>query len=253
MKNKNHKLIKYYLVTAFLVVSISVNATVHYGKILLDYTTPAPPEIIFDGDAFLDHNLDLIFIDMDCDDEPDFAAIMHMNSPSTVSPFPDLSSSESTILNPAPPNSLMVMMIAFNKPGLIGLDDGYINNFAIGDMIGPFGENSDYQGLLTYFSNNNQQSTTTTGPQPIPFNPFGDHGFIGVALEDEFGFKYGYIQINIDVNSQSVEFINCALEYTPNKAIAAGKAVPLLPIASAAGLILIGLIGAIKKRRKKLG
>ncbi|MBN2263257.1 MAG: hypothetical protein JW735_10105, partial [Prolixibacteraceae bacterium] len=66
------------------------------------------------------------------------------------------------------------------------------------------------------------------------------------------GIKYGWVQVQISEEGDEVSFINCAMENTPDQPILAGtgSAVPLLPIASAAGLGLIGLFAAMKRRKK---
>ena len=267
--NNKQKLLKYSgAVGALLAVAGTANAYIRPGEILLNYDPPyAPPELNFDGDGILNHNQDYVFIDIDRDGKPDFIAMMAMNSLSTSSLSPLLDNSYSGY-------SAFVLMGSYgysNKYGYVGLNSyyssdssparrsklskpptyGFINNYAVGANIGPLAYPNDV-GLLTFFSNNEPSSPSSNIPQPVPFNNFGDNGYVGVSLENNGGFNYGYIQVDIDVNSQSVEFLSCAIETNSNAPIPAGAAenVPLLPIASAAGLGLIGLMAAMKKRKK---
>lgn len=86
--------------------------------------------------------------------------------------------------------------------------------------------------------------------------------YAGVRFTNNAGSTWYYGWIGIQINSQPLtgtgtvgEIINYAYEMYPNGAILAGSAtstvVPLMPIASALGLGLIGLFGFLRARRKK--
>lgn len=247
MKNDKQKFIKYSsAVGALLAVSSSSMADIIPGEIMLNYTPPGSQYQLFDGDAILNHDLDFVFIDMNRDGIPDFVALMRSNSfhPSTSSSF-----SVTTTYN-----SIDVFLAAYGSSGMIAFNNTlstFINNYATGENIGPI-INPGNSGLLTMFTNGFPQTPPSSEIQTSPFSPFGDEGYVGVSVNYGTGLQYGFIQVDIDVNSQRVEFISAGLEREINTPIAAGAApnVPLLPIASASALGLIGLMTALKKRKK---
>lgn len=87
----------------------------------------------------------------------------------------------------------------------------------------------------------------------------GQTRYIGIRFSsDNINWHYGWIAVQCNTiplyNKSSIgTLVSYGYETTPNQAILAGNAttVPLLPIASAAGLGLIGLFGFLKSRRKK--
>ncbi|NLU38276.1 MAG: hypothetical protein GXX78_05230 [Bacteroidales bacterium] len=82
--------------------------------------------------------------------------------------------------------------------------------------------------------------------------------YVGIRFSsDETNWHYGWIAVQANPLPYSSgnfgQVINYAYETEVNKPILAGNSVtvPLLPIASAAGLGLVGLFGALRARRKK--
>jgi hypothetical protein len=244
MKDKSKKLVRYSTAAAaLLAVSGGANAAIVPGTIMTEY----------DGDTYdniLDHFRDFVYIDMNDDGEPDFLAGM-----SSYSYF-------GTIYRSALIYGIDGMSIDYEN--LIALEGSFgprspeplgipsypmVKKYSLNNPIGPL-DNPDFVGLISAYSDGGGG-----GPQSPPLNPFNpsnDEGFIGIQMDNDGEINYGWIHIVIGENSESVEFIACALETAPAQSILAGNstAVPLLPIASAAGLGLIGLMAAMKKRRK---
>jgi hypothetical protein len=82
--------------------------------------------------------------------------------------------------------------------------------------------------------------------------------YVGIRFSsDEINWHYGWIGVRANPlpypTGDFGQVINYAYETTPNTEILAGgaTAVPVLPIASALGLGLVGLFGFIRNRRKK--
>jgi hypothetical protein len=237
MNEKSKKLVRYSTAAAaLLAVSGGANAAIVPGTIMTEY----------DGDTYdniLDYHGDAVLLNMNDDDEPDFVAIL--SSWLSDTPFGIY-------------DRRVVYVYGYNNVGASGNSVGntnsyryYVNKFQLNEPIGPL-NNPYYFGILADYS---EEAT----PPPFstlsaPFNNSMDEGFIGIqtTLTATGQQHYGWIHVVIGEDLETTEFIACALETAPGQSILAGNstAVPLLPIASAAGLGLIGLMAAMKKRRK---
>jgi hypothetical protein len=233
MKVFKIKLVRYSTAAgALLAVSGAANASVVQGTIMLNYSGNSDP--FYDGDAILDHDDDIVYIDMNNDGIPDFIGYMWSTSSSRAMFFSTYGSGSSN--------------------GFFAMDSMYssmsVKNFGLGDQIGASFSYYDTWGLIGGFSGSGPGSPTT--PLGDYFDWDGDHGYIGIGLGTPGSANYGWIEMDLRTDSESAEFIACALETAPNTPITAGNSatVPLLPIASAAGLGLIGLMAALKRRKK---
>lgn len=226
MKENSKKIYRYYAaVGALLAIAPNVNANQFPGKILNGD----------DGDKILNHDNDEVYIDIDNDGTPDFVGTM-----STYSPLSNLVF-KSVYFGSCKNNA----MVELNSS-----TDSSIKKFLFNDNIGPLTLPHSY-GWLTGYSGSPEGDTPTT-PLAESFSR-GDDGYIGVSLPNGSGFNYGWVQVAIS-SVADVEFINCALENTPDTPIpaGAGATVPLLPIASAAGLGLAGLVSAYKRKKNQI-
>ncbi|MCF8358334.1 MAG: hypothetical protein K9H26_06220 [Prolixibacteraceae bacterium] len=222
---KNNKFIRYTTtVGALLTVSGGANAVIQPGSIT--------------GDALLDHVGDEVFIDLDRDGTPDFIGFAVGVSYGSI---PDWM--EFILYGYASGNFVEIYSLStsFSWPM------PKINNFNLNDLIGPLSY-PYYYGVISHYS-----APSPPSPPTAPFNPTNDEGYIGVSMLKPSGTCYGWIQVSIGTEGDAVEFTACALEHRTNDPIVAGNSVPvpLLPIASAAGLGLVGLMAALKKRKKK--
>jgi hypothetical protein len=233
MKVFKIKLIRYSTAAgALLAVSGAANAVVVPGTIMLNYSGNLDPA--YNGDAILDHDNDIVYIDMNNDGIPDFIAYMWID---------DDSSSGAMFFSSYGSGS---------SNGFFAMDSSYtlsVNKFDLNDQIGPSFSDYNNWGLLGGFSGSDGP------PPPSPLGDYfdwdGDHGYIGIGLGTPGSANFGWVEMDLRTNSQSAEFLACALETVPNTPITAGNsAVPLLPIASAAGMGLIGLMAALKRRKK---
>jgi hypothetical protein len=114
------------------------------------------------------------------------------------------------------------------------------------DPIGPINSYANNWGYI--FSYSGIGKGVPAGPLGANFDG-GDTGFIGVGLDTGSGHHYGWIQIHVGSGGEFVEFMGAAYETSADTPITAGATVPLLPIASAAGLGLVGLMAALKRRK----
>ncbi|MCF8358332.1 MAG: hypothetical protein K9H26_06210 [Prolixibacteraceae bacterium] len=224
-------------VGALLAVSGSANAVILPGKFL-----PIGPY----SDAILDHDYDRVFIDLNDDDQPDFLLAFESHTRTTSTGSTTLFVTERIV-------DIIAASSCFIDNTLQYIASSSTNIFArnnqLNDAIGPISYPYD-RGIISMY-------TDPAPSTPIPLTPDfdgtnGDEGYIGVGKTSPEGTYYGWIHITIGPECTPVTFDTCALEYYPNRPIAAGDStpVPLLPIASAAGLGLIGLMAAMKKRKK---
>ena len=228
MKDITRKLTRYSsAVGALLAVSANAQATPYIGKITGS-----------DGNTILNHLFDEVFIDIDNDGTDEFVGVMYSTTSTT-----------SSILY----KYRIVLFGGMSSNAVVELDSSSswaLKKFALNDMIGPLANSSVY-GFVAGFS----------GPASpgAPLTPLGsgftnnDAGYIGVGLTSTSGTRYGWVQISIS-SVADVEFVAAGLETTLNTPIPAGNGVPvpLLPIASAAGLGLVGLMAALKRRKKNV-
>jgi hypothetical protein len=239
MNEKSKKLVRYSTAAAaLLAVSGGANAAIVPGKIMTEY----------DGDTFdniLDYDEDVVLIYINNDEIPDFVAYMSSWLSDTPFGIYDLRS---------------VFVSAYNNVGASGNSIGntnsyryYVNKFQLNEPIGPL-INPYYFGIIADYSEGEAPPSPPFSPLSAPFSNSMDEGFIGIqtTLTASGQQHYGWIHVVIGEDLETTEFIACALETAPGQSILAGNstAVPLLPIASAAGLGLIGLMAAMKKRRK---
>ncbi|MBN1925994.1 MAG: hypothetical protein JW798_09170 [Prolixibacteraceae bacterium] len=221
----NKKFIRYSsAVGALLAVSGGTHAAITTGRI--------------DGDAILDHVGDFVYIDLDRDGTPDFVGVAGGVSYGSI---PDWM--EFVLYGYASGNLVGIYSLSTSFPW----PTPKINNYNLNELIGPLSY-TYYFGVISHYS-----APSPPSPPTASFNPSDDNGYIGVSMIKPQGTCYGWIQISISPSGNAVEFISAALENTPNTPIVAGNSVPvpLLPIASAAGLGLVGLMAALKRRKKK--
>lgn len=219
-------------VGALLAVSGGVNAAINTGRII-----NGP-----DGDAILSHHDDEVLFDLDRDGNPDIIAIAWIGSYYFSSySFRSFAIGSYTYGNLVELNSISTMFF-YPEPK--------IKKFNLNDVIGPLTYSNSW-GLITNYSIPIGDPIPTTTP-PGTFGYTNDQGYIGTEMLTGSGSKYGWIHAITSPTGDEVEFTACALENTPNMPIVAGNSipVPLLPIASAAGLGLVGLMAALKKRKK---
>lgn len=234
MKKNTQKLIKYSSAIGALLAVSGANAAIQPGVIMNGQ----------DGDAILDQSIDDVKIDIDGDTNPDFVIYRYGYSGYSYLSIYNYNGSPS-----APP--------ALNAPGFTptnfvelnseSFSSNFVKKFNGGDAIGPL-DNPNSWGMISGFSGPGEPSPALNAP----FNNT-DNGYIGVSHWNGDAMQYGWIKIDLN-NPNEPTVIACALENTPNTPIAAGMgtSVPLLPIASATGLGLIGLMAAMKKRKQKL-
>jgi hypothetical protein len=190
-------------------------------------------------DRILDHDDDIVYIDINNDGHNDF-----YGSFSSGSTFGE--SYRSAFIEGIGKGDI----VENNSSG----SDAYLKKFSLNDPIGPSFENPYSYGYIFEFSSIDDLGANSPAALGAPFDPENDGGYVGVSIHTDDGDKFGWIQIAIDENSESVEFIACASESLVNTPIPAGNnaTVPLLPIASAAGLGLVGLMAALKRRKKNV-
>jgi hypothetical protein len=225
MNEKSKKLVRYSTAAAaLLAVSGGANAAIVPGTITST-----------NGENTLDDTFDEIFVDIDSNGEIDFLGIVVGYSGSFYGSF----------------YQYKYFLFGSYESGRMVEIDGYayypiIKKFFLNENIGPLASSSSY-GMISEYSEGG-----FTSPPMAPFNPSNDTGYIGVSVDDGGGPKYGWVNIQISEEGDFIEFISAGSESVPNRSILAGSSatVPLLPIASAAGLGLIGLMAAMKKRRK---
>ena len=237
MKEIKNKITRYSTaVGALMAVSGAANATPVPGTIMLNFE-PSPSVPSYDGNAILDHAGDRVYIDVNNDGNPEFYAVM------TESGYTRRANiySYSSALNP---------FVAREELS------SFVNKYNLNEIIGPAFANPQSAGLISSYSSFGDlqaqaqaQALTSAGNS---FNNTGDQGYIGIGLGSPGSARSGWIQINIGSNTSSVDFLACALESQADVGIQAGSshAVPILPIASVAGMGLIGLMAAMKRRKK---
>ncbi|MBN1925997.1 MAG: hypothetical protein JW798_09185 [Prolixibacteraceae bacterium] len=228
-------------VGALLAVSGGVHAAIHPGSIM-----NGP-----DGDAVLDHHNDAVFIDINNDGLPDFIVEMYSFSGTVTTTTGSITSTfhaEDRLVEMMGATSCFIdnSRYYFSSSSYLNI---FVRNNPLNNVIGPI-DHPNHSGFISWY-------TDPASIVPFAFQPdfdgtSGDDGYIGVSMITPGGTSYGWIHINIGAESTPVTFDICAMEHTPNKPIVAGNSipVPLLPIASAAGLGLIGLMAAMKKRKK---
>jgi hypothetical protein len=230
MKDIKNKLTRYSTaVGALLAVSATANAKIDMGVI-----TPSKDNII-------DHDGDIVYIDMNKDGIADFKAQLWSSvwTSSTSSGSTYTTSSRSawvSALNSA--QGFVAVESSGNYPDL--------TKFDMDDPIGPINYYAHNWGYI--FSYSGLGKTAPAGPLTDDFDG-GETGFIGVGLDTGHGPHYGWIQIQVGSGGEYVEIMGAAYETSANTPITAGATVPLLPIASAAGLGLVGLMAALKRRK----
>ncbi len=235
---KKNKFTKYTsTVGALLAVSGGAHAVIQPGTII-----KGP-----DGDAILDHDGDEVLFDLDNDGNPDFIAVALIDS-SYLSYFGSIYYSYQSFGLVAYTYGNFVELNSFSTYFFLGSPK--LKKFNMNDVVGPLSY-SFYGGIITKYSIPVGDPIPTTTP-PGTFEYTNDQGYVGIQMVTDSGIKYGWIDVHINSTGNEVGFTGCALEYRPNDPIVAGNSVPvpLLPIASAAGLGLVGLMTALKKRKK---
>ncbi|MBN1925996.1 MAG: hypothetical protein JW798_09180 [Prolixibacteraceae bacterium] len=225
---KNRKFIRYSsTIGALLAISGGANAIIQPGEILNGV----------DGDKILDHNFDDLFIDIDNDGTPDFMVGM-------IDYSFYISGLSATLIY----RGCVITAYSSFYVDNSSYASNIANKFSLNQVIGPLNNPYDY-GYVSLFSQL-PPSPPVTLPNFDGIN--GDTGYLGIEKISPSGINYGWIHVNIGPESTPITFDICAMEHTPDKPIVAGNSipVPLLPIASAAGLGLIGLLAAMKKRKK---
>jgi hypothetical protein len=194
-----------------------------------------------DGNTVLNQDEDFVFIDLNNDGVDDFMAYMYTST--------DTSEGDTY--------SYKAVLFGYYGSGSSGLVDmeiisspPFLHKYDISEPIGPLAYPSNF-GVLSLYTSEPLVPKSPQNASPDINNTFLSNGtgFVGVSLGESGAEHYGWIQV--DVNDGDANFINCALEQVENTPITAGSAVPLLPIASALGLGLIGAITALRKRNKK--
>jgi hypothetical protein len=231
-------------VGALLAVSGAANAGIIPGIIL-------PGD---DGDTSLDMSDpdDVVFIDINDDGVIDFYGYVWSQSSGSAlfrsACIAGYETNSATYTNYIGIESFNNSINPFDPTYGWAVSKKYLQN----DPIGPLALKNEW-GMITYYS----EGTPGPGPGPLapptaPFNLSNDQGYIGVSMVNGSSTNYGWIQIAIDEDGENVDFLAAASESVSNEPILAGSSatVPLLPIATAAGLGLIGLMAAMRKRRK---
>jgi hypothetical protein len=243
MKEIKQKLTRYSsAVGALLAVTAGVQANPHLGTITGS-----------DGNNFLDHMLDQVYLDVDNDGINDFLGVMFATSFSTTSTYNSNTYTYTYLYKVA------LFGSAYNATNdaeesveLNGTSDLSIKKFFLNDRIGPL-SNPYYYGVISEYSNWYSSGPASPPAMGVPFIN-GDAGYIGLQMDISPAERhYGWAQILIDGDG-NVDFIACALENRNQIPILAGNniPVPLLPIASAAGLGLVGLMAAMKRRKRNV-
>jgi hypothetical protein len=230
MKDIKNKLTRYSTaVGALLAVSATANA-----KVVMSPITSS-------GDNILNHDGDVVYIDINNDGIADFKGGMMSSVWTTGTSSTFTTSSRSAWVEAINPSQgFLAVESSSSYPDL--------TMFNIDQQIGVSFQYAYNWGYIF--------DTSAFGPKTPPAGPLSDSfdenetGFIGVGLDVNDGTHYGWIQIHVGSGGESVEFIQAAYQTAPNTPIIAGSTVPLLPIASAAGLGLVGLMAALKRRKK---
>jgi hypothetical protein len=192
-----------------------------------------------DGNTVLNQDEDFVFIDLNNDGVDDFMAYMYTST--------DTSEGDTY--------SYKAVLFGYYGSGSSGLVDMEIissppilHKYDISEPIGPLAYPSNF-GVLSIYTSEPLKSPLND-PVDI-YNTFliNGTGFVGVSLGESGAEHYGWIQV--DMSDGDANFINCAMESAENTPITAGSAVPLLPIASALGLGLVGAVTALRKRNRK--
>jgi hypothetical protein len=229
MNDLKKKITQYAAATGALLAFAPVaNASVILGTITGD-----------DGNTVLNHDDDVVFIDINNDGINDFIAYMYV----------------STDTSNGITYSYKAVLLGYYGSGSSGFVEMYgsaipiIQKFEITEPIGPLAFPSDF-GVLSAYTSPVEPAAPGAGPIDINDTFFlNGTGFVGVSLGNGSHQHYGWIQAS--VSDGDTNFINCAIESVENTPITAGSAVPLLPIASALGLGLVGAITALRKRNRK--
>lgn len=239
MKEIKNKYARYTAaVGALLAIAPAANAVPVRGTIL-----PGS-----DGNTTLSDTLDFVGIDINNDGNPDFVAYMYSDTTfGTISNGPPGISQLKLILLGAYPGNFIDQTTSIDP--VINSSSFFISGvkkFLPGDQIGPLAHPNSL-GLLGIYSKGDF-------PDPVspPTSPFylNDEGFVGVSLPSGSGNNYGWIQVLVEPDAD-IQIIDCAMESLANAPIAAGSTVPILPIASALGLGLVGLAAYLKGKKKR--
>jgi hypothetical protein len=238
MKEIKNKIVRYSTaVGALLAIAPAANAAPVRGTLL-------PGD---DGNTTLTHDEDFVGIDLNNDGFPDFYAVMYSSTDLSPNPF-DATLIKGILLFAYTGN--YIEMPASSTFSTTTSSSSFfvsgVKKFLPGEKIGPLNNPSNI-GLLAMYSNGLPQE-----PPAKPTAPFGlgDSGFIGVSMSDGVDNNYGWIQVSLEPNVD-LQVIDCALERIVAIPISAGATVPLLPIASALGIGLVGLAAYAKGRKKK--
>ena len=196
------------------------------------------------GDRFYpDPNIEATYIDLDNDDNPEFA-LMRQQMTNSISSYTYTYS--------------FLVIRGIGSTVAIGLDSGsgpWAQNFANGSMVGPLS-----RATYSSYSSNNLAalSINTNASYPIP--PAGNNSFknnpgfgiIGVSFMIGSNTHYGFIQVFTDPANHSYKIFNAYYEDIPDTPIkgTSSNPVPLLLLASGLGFGAIGLMAFLKKRKQ---
>jgi hypothetical protein len=223
MKEIHLKLTRYSTaVGALLAVSANASAVILSGNF-----NPGRPDL----DNILNDDNDTVYIDMNHDGVPEFYAVMNSGGPFS---------------------SRSAWVGALDSSGFVENDSSnsepFLKKFNLNELVGP---SFSYPYSWGYIFGRSIGAPGSPAKLGAPFNST-DQGYIGVGLHSGSGNQYGWIQMSVNSNPASVEFFASASESLYDDPIPAGSgpAVPLLPIASAAGIGLVGLMAAMKRRKK---
>lgn len=192
---------------------------------------------------FPNPSVEITFIDLDNDGNPEFGMLRHKTT---------YSSSSYTF-------SYSALAIRGGSSAAIGLDSGsyiWAQNFTNGSMIGPLsratgsGYSSNMAALMTNRPYSSGYPMPPAGNNSIKNNP--GFGIIGVSFMIGSNTHYGFIQVFTDPANGSYQIFNAYYEDIPDTPIrgTSSNSVPLLPLASGLGFGVIGLMAFLKKRKQ---
>ena len=246
MKEIARKLTRYSTAAgALLAVSAGAQANPHFGIMTGS-----------DGNLTLNHDNDRVFIDVNNDGKNDFFGVMFTTTTSTSFYSTSYGWYYYTFLYKTVffASNWFSDNGAYDAVELDGPTTIRAKKFFMNDRIGPL-SNEYYYGLISNWSGPAGSGGPYTTPAlGTPFSSGGDEGYIGFSTQLSDNEKYyGWANVLLD-GYGNVEFIAAALENRNQVPILAGDStpVPLLPIASAAGLGLVGLMAALKRRKKNV-
>ena len=254
-KNTSKNLLKYSAAAGAILATAGIsNAEVHYGQISTDGASWGDDPITAEHDG----EIQRIYIDLDGDGLSDFYfkhVLTNTGTGTETGTNLDLDQKEENIGSP--------QQIGYWQ--LYG--NGSSNPYKIAQSTGNTGTSwydlikfEQHDMISDQFARFSQTWATvmpiyemTNGVQLDVFPEQGGLGYAGVYFQGQDGeMHYGWIKMDANKSTGKITVYECAFEKLEDYPIAAGdmKTVPLTPLASLAGMGIIGLAAALKRRRK---